>query len=172
MRSVCKGECRHHCTCYLQFNDNISLIEVRDAVFRAKVGKASGVDGIPAEVLKNDSAILFLHVLFNICFDKGTIPSEWGKCIINPIPKSSTSDPRDPLSYRGISLASAMYKIYASILNARLTHWSEDNNVLADEQGGFRRKRSTVDQISTVVNLIDTRKKLKKSTFTAFIDCH
>ena len=131
-----------------------------------------GVDNIPAEVLKNDSAIMFLFVLFNICFDNGTIPSIWGKCIINPIPKSSMTDPRDPLSYRGISLASAMYKIYASILNARLTKWTEDNNVIADEQGGFRRKRSTVDQISAVVNLIETRKKLRQCTFAAFIDFH
>ena len=26
------------------------------------------------------------------------IPTDWGKCSINPIPKSSTTDPRDPLS--------------------------------------------------------------------------
>ena len=39
-----------------------------------------------------------------------------------------------------------------------------------DEQNGFRKKRSTTDHISSLVNLVDTRKKLKKSTFCAFID--
>ena len=57
------------------------------AVNEAKRNKASGLDGIPVDVLKNDSAISFLHILFNVCFEKGVIPSNWGKRIINPIPK-------------------------------------------------------------------------------------
>lgn len=80
------------------------------------------------------------------------------------------SDLRDPLSYRGIALSCAMYKIYCSILNDRISKWAETNNVLVDEQNGFRKNRSTVDQISSLTNIIDTRKKAKKSTFCAFID--
>ncbi len=154
----------------LPFNDNISILEVKNAVDKAKMGKATGVDNIPSEVLKNDTTISFMHVLFNVCFDAGVVPSLWGKCIINPLPKSSTSDPGDPLSYRGIALASAVYKVYCAIINGRLSSWAETNDKLADEQNGFRKKRSTVDHISSLSNLIDTRKKLKKSTFTAFID--
>ena len=78
-------------------NEYISIFEVKKAVNEAKRNKASGLDGIPVDVLKNDSAISFLHILFNVCFEKGVIPSDWGKGIINPIPKSSTADPRDPL---------------------------------------------------------------------------
>ena len=57
------------------FNEIISLQEVKNAIFKSKMGKAYGVDGIPSEVLHNDAAIYFLHVLFNLCFDKGVIPS-------------------------------------------------------------------------------------------------
>ena len=57
-------------------------------------------------------------------FVQAHVPSEWDKCIINPIPKSSTSDRRDPLSYRGISLAPSMYKLYCSVLNRRLSSWA------------------------------------------------
>ena len=121
-------------------------------------------------MLKNDTAVSFLHVLSNICFDNGIVPSDWGKCIINPIPKSSTTDRRDPLSYRGISLAPAMYKLYCSILNSRLSSWSDENHKLVDEQNGFRKGKSITDHISSLVNIIDTRKRLKKSTFCAFID--
>ena len=152
------------------YNEHISIFEVKKAIDSVKRGKATGIDNIPAEVLKNDTAVSFLHVLFNICFDNGIVPSEWGKCIINPIPKSSTTDKRDPLSYRGISLAPIMYKLYCSILNNRLSSWSDENNKIVDEQNGFRKKRSTTDHISSLVNLVDTRKKLKKSTFCAFID--
>ena len=34
----------------------------------------------------------------------------------------------------------------------------------------FAKKRSTIDQLSSLINITDTRKKLKCSTFCAFID--
>ena len=114
--------------------------------------------------------MLFLHSLFNICFRTGKVPDIWGKTIIHPIPKSSSADPRDPLSYRGISLASAIYKIYASILNSRLNDWSERDGKITEEQNGFRKERSTIDQILSLTNIIETRKKRRRSTFSAFID--
>ena len=59
---------------------------------------------------------------------------------INPIPKANTADPRDPLPYRGITLAPATYKLYCSVLNERLDKWLSRNNTLVDEQNGFRKK--------------------------------
>ena len=153
-----------------KFNQHISIFEAEKAIDSAKRGKATGIDNIPTEVLKNDTAVSFLHVLFNICFDNGIVPYDWGKCIINPISKSSTTDRLDPLSYRGISLAPALYNLYCSILNSRLSSWSDENYKLVDEQSGFRKGKSTTDHISSVVNIIETRKKLKKPTFCAFID--
>ena len=152
------------------FDAHISLLEVKKAVDNAKRGKSCGIDAIPSEVLCNDSSISFLHILFNICYEKGIIPSLWSKCIISPIPKSSTTDPRDPLSYRGIALASSMYKLYCFILNNRISTWCEANGKIVDEQNGFRKNRSTIDHVSTLTSIVDTRKKLKQSTFCAFID--
>ena len=152
------------------FEQNISILEVKKAVNGAKRGKACGVDQIPSEVLQNDVSICFLHVLFNVCFDKGLVPALWGQCVIKPIPKSSSNDPRDPLSYRGIALASSIYKVYCTVINDRLTKWAESRDVITDEQNGFRKKRSTIDHISSLTSIIDTRKKLKLSTFCAFID--
>ena len=75
-----------------------------------------------------------------------------------------------PLSYRGIALASLVYKIYCSVINERLSRWVEDNDKVTDEQNGVRRQRSTIHHVSSLTSLIETRKKLKKSTFCAFID--
>ena len=75
------------------------------ALFKAKQEKACGVHGIPSDFFRNDTSVSFLHVLFNVFYASGVIPSDWGKGIINPIPKSNTADPRDPLSCRGITLA-------------------------------------------------------------------
>ena len=48
--------------------------------------------------------------------------------------------------------------------------WSEHNNLIYEGQNGFRKGRSTIDHISSLTQIIETRKKLKMSTFCAFID--
>ena len=122
------------------FCDPITLGEVSQAVLRLKANKASGVDEVPGEVLKNAKVIAYLHQFFNVCFELGKIPETWSKGIINPIPKASTSDPRDPLSYRGITLSPVTYKVYCTILNERLVSWNEQQNIIVDEQNGFRKQ--------------------------------
>ena len=46
--------------------------------------------------------------------------------------KSSNVDRRDPLSYRGITITSALYKLYCVILNNRLIKWGKEFSVLSD----------------------------------------
>ena len=53
---------------------------------------------------------MFLTALFNKRFDSGKIPSVWSKGIINPIPKSTDKDPRQPQKYREITLISVLAK--------------------------------------------------------------
>ena len=120
--------------------------------------------------MKNDSAINILHRLFSICFSTGFIPDNWNYSIISPIPKSSTGDIRKPLNYRGISLAPACYKVYCGVLNMSLRTWVTENNILHDEQNGFRTSRSPLDHLSTVTSIIETRKPMKKDTLVSFID--
>ncbi|XP_053402567.1 uncharacterized protein LOC128557926 [Mercenaria mercenaria] len=148
----------------------ITIDEILKCILHAKSGKAPGYDNIPCELLKNDSALALLQSLFNRCFISGTVPTAWSKSIITPIPKCSTSDPRDPLSYRGITLAPSMYKIYCAVLNNRLAKWTESNNIICDEQNGFVKGKSTIDQVQSLTTIIETRKLKKLPTFTAFID--
>ena len=63
-----------------------------------------------------------------------------------------------------------MYKLYCTVLNNRLSRWLESEDVLNDEQNGFRSKRSTLDHLSTYTSIVETRIKKKQSTFAAFID--
>lgn len=83
-------------------------------------------------------------------------PSEWGKGIINPIPESSTTDPRDLLQYRGITLTSCLYKTYCSIIIKMLSRWVESKDM-----NGFRKDRNIIDQISALTNIVETRQKRK-----------
>ena len=85
-------------------NSDITLDEVAKAVYKAKLRKASGFDGIPAEVLKNPRCIGILHMIIGKCFDIGQVPALWNKSVINPIFKSG--DNRDPLNITTVTLAS------------------------------------------------------------------
>ncbi len=48
--------------------------EVQLALNRDKNGEAYGCDGIPVEVLRNDTAVNFLLKHFQKCFDAGITP--------------------------------------------------------------------------------------------------
>ena len=152
------------------FGAGIEISEVKAAIKALKNNKAVGIDELPAEVLKCDNIFVALCALFNKCFITSIIPSAWKQGIINPIPKSSTSDRMDPLSYRGITLTSAVYKLFCTILNNRLSKWENEHSVLADNQNGFRKHRSTTDHVISLTSIIETRKLYKKNTFVAFID--
>jgi hypothetical protein len=108
--------------------------------------------------LRNANAKQYLHALFQSCFESGMVPDIWCKGIIKPIPKGSTSDRRNPVDYRGLTLASAIYKLYCGILNTRLSTWAEAEGLLVDEQNAFRKGRSTIDHLSTLTNIIEHRK--------------
>ncbi|MES9883911.1 MAG: reverse transcriptase family protein, partial [Sedimenticola sp.] len=150
-------------------NVPITRAEVHKAVFRTKLHKSAGVDAIPAEVIRNDTCVDLLHKIIAFVFASGNIPSEWNKGIIQPLSKGQR-DLRDPLGYRPITLISVPCKIYAAILNARLTKWLESNNIISDYQNGFRKGRSCMDHVYSLYSIVNNRKTKRKSTFVAFID--
>lgn len=48
-------------------------------------------------------------------------------------------------NYRGITVGHVLGKLYALVINARLSGWLEEQGLRASGQAGFRPKRSTVD---------------------------
>ena len=61
-------------------------------------------------------------------------------------------------------------KIYSKILNTRLQKFLEENELLAEEQNGFRASRSCIDHIFTLCTILRNRKAMGLDTFLAFID--
>ena len=89
--------------------------------------------------------------------------------MISPIHKSG--DKNKPENYRGISLQPILSKIFASILSKRLNSWCEANNVIGEEQAGFRRSRSTIDNIFCLQTIV--QKYLRKKggrLYATFVD--
>jgi hypothetical protein len=48
------------------------------------------------------------------------------------------------MNYRGVSLLSCISKLYRTFIDKRLVTYLENNDILADEQNGFRKRRSRI----------------------------
>ena len=148
-------------------NCEISFKEVSDAIDSTKLKKAY-LD-IPNEAMKNENAKQILHRFFNLCFKSGLSPFDWNLSDIKPIPKKD-KDPRDPLQNRCITIMCCVAKIYSKILNKRIQIFLEKNNILVDEQNGFRACRSCIDHIFVLCTVLRNRKLQGKDTFICYID--
>jgi hypothetical protein len=73
--------------------------------------------------------------------------------IIVPIHKKG--DTTNCANYGGISLLSTAYKILSNILLARLTPYV--NEIIGNHQCGFRRNRSTMDQILYIRQILEKK---------------
>ena len=151
-------------------NEPLVIEEIRKVVQKSKLQKAAGIDGIVYDILKNEAAIFSMTKFFNLCFESHMVPDIWVQALIFPIPKSHLNDPRVPLNYRGISLLSVVSKLYTSVLNTRLNNFAENNNLIVNEQNGFRSDRSCLDHIFVLQNTLRIRNTLNSHTYCAFID--
>ena len=81
------------------------------------------------------------------------MPTEWCLGIINPIYKNK--GPRsDPDNYRGITLLSCTCKLFTACINKRLSDYVQQD-ILGDEQAGFRHGYSTINHIYVMQTLIE-----------------
>jgi len=88
---------------------------------------------------------------------KGTIPKDWRKSIIIPLYKRG--DKEKIGNYRGISLLCTAYKIYAEVLRNRLEKEAEEKNKVPESQAGFRKGRSTIDNIMILHHIMQREKR-------------
>ena len=92
--------------------------------------------------------------LFNVILKTGIIPSEWCISFISPIYKNK-GQKDDPNNYRGISIISCLGKLFTALINERLTKFADLNEIIGEEQAGFRAGYSTQDHIFTLQSIIE-----------------
>ena len=98
------------------------------------------------------------------------VPEMWRSGVISPIPKGGSSDPRTPLSYWGISLLSVVGKLYTAGISNCLSKYLKNNNLLINEQNGFRLERSCLDHIFVLHNATRIRLNQYQDTYLTFVD--
>ena len=81
------------------------------------------------------------------------VPSMWTSSMVVPVPKTRSKGAYRTEEFRGLSLVSVVYKAMCLIIQERLVSVVEERQLLAEEQGGFRRGRGCRDQILTLTLL-------------------
>jgi hypothetical protein len=149
-------------------SQDILYSEVQAAINSLKRNKSPGSDGVTAEMLQAGGEPLSrqIHKLCNKAWHEGTIPEEWGKSILVPIPKKC--DLSNCSNYRTISLINHTGKVLLIVLLNRLKNHLDP--YLSEEQAGFRKDRSTVHQILTLRLLAEKAKRQGKKIYNCFID--
>ena len=101
-------------------------------------------------------------------FERGlngeAIPEEWLTSYITPLHKKGPKD--NTKNYRGIAVISSIGRIYSRVLKILL----EKEMSQAEEQAGFRARRSTVDNLFTLKILLEKRVQRDRETHIALID--
>jgi len=77
-------------------------------------------------------------------------------------------DPENQVNYRPISLLTAVYKIYTSLIQERLAN-AVDND-LQETQYGFRKARSTVTPLACIRIILEKTEATKHPLFLVFLD--
>ena len=152
-------------------NENFSFKELKDAIRSSKINTSPGDDKIPYEIIKHlhKNALKILLVLYNKIWTENQLPDDWHHAIILPILKPS-KNATSPESYRPISLTSTICKIMEKLITNRLQWFLEKNQILSKNQSGFRKNKSTVDQILKLQDSILKKLKNKDSVLAVFID--
>jgi len=107
--------------------------------------------------------------LFNQVYKTGTVPPEWRQATVIPIPKPG-KDKNDPNSYRPISLIFHAGKLLEIMVKNRVEHLLESRNILNPFQSGFRKGRSTLDQLARLQHDILSAKNQGQSLLAIFLD--
>ena len=131
---------------------SLTVGEVLKLIRDLPSGKADGLDGIPARLLKLSTpltAVSLTHI-FNRVIETGSIPNDWKNARVTPIHKDNSK--LDPVNYRPISVLSVIAKVFEKAVFNQTYQYLVDNNILAKFQSGFRPLHSTLTALLDATN--------------------
>ena len=121
------------------------------------------------EFIKNCGTKLvhWLNEFLNICYRHIRIPKQWRHANVISLLKPGKPD-TSPRSYRPISLLCTTYKLLERILLTQIEPIVD--KLLPKEQAGFRKGRSTAEQMAKLTETIEDAFDKTEITGSVFID--
>jgi hypothetical protein len=141
--------------------------EIKVAIGKLETYKSPGVDQFPAEPIQagGESLRSEIRKLTKLICNK-ELPHPWKELTV--VPTDKKGDKTDCSNYQSISLLSTSYKILSNILLAMITPYADE--IIADHQCGFRRNRSTTDQIFYIRQILEKKWEYNGTVHQLFID--
>jgi hypothetical protein len=142
--------------------NNTSTKEIERIINSIKVKNSHGYDGITTKMLKSSAPYICspLNYICNKSIWSGICPSRLKYSIIKPLFMKGDRD--NMANYRPISLLTSFSKIFEKIIYERLLQHTKVNNILLEEEFGFRPATSTDKAsyrlINEILNAMNERK--------------
>ena len=130
----------------------ITVAQIENVIKRLINNKATGMNGIPNKILKDNSTYLspFFEECFNLSIETNTFPDDFKIGKVAPVFKSG--DKEDLNNYRPISVLPTIARIFERLLYNQLYDYLTVNKLLGDEQYGFRSLHSTAMALGKMSN--------------------
>jgi len=143
--------------------------EISAALQKTKPATAPSYDNIHVEFLKNlcPKARTWLSKFFSRIMATHSIPKIWRKAKVIAIEKPG-KDPSLATNYRPISLLSVCYKLLEHLALQRISPTVE--GLISPDQAGFRKGRSTCDQVVALTTYIENGFQQNLKTGAVFLD--
>ena len=116
-----------------------------------------------------EQAKLHLLQMYNKLWKYKHIPTEWKRATIIPIPKPN-KDHTNPSNHRPITLTSCLCKVLEKMINKRVMQYVEAKKIITNIKCGFRKHRSTIDQLIRLDTYLKQGMADNKATVEVFFD--
>ncbi len=146
--------------------------ETAEIIKNIKKSKAPGIDRVHNSLLKQLpwKGVVYLNFIIMCCLKLSYFPEKWKKAQVIAIHKPG-KNPTSASSYRPISLLSSISKILEKIILKRIIAHVNENNIIPEEQHGFKSGKLTIHQLSRIVQHIKENFKInQQSTGMVLLD--
>ena len=118
--------------------------------------KSAGADGIHPRFIKETAETLTtpVFILFNKSLSEGSLPDIFKKANVTPIHKSG--DKSLPKNYRPISVTPILCRLLETIVREVIVQHIKTNDIIINQEYGFREKRGCILQLLTVLDKLVT----------------
>ena len=145
----------------------VEYLEV--AIKKLKSGKPPGRDNAYPEfvIQQSTKTNAWLCSFLTLCFRRSKLLKTWHRATVVALPKQN-KPAQDPKSYRTISRLCVTFKILERLIHSRIDPVVDPQ--LPRQQAGFRRGRSTVDQVALLTQYIEDSFQPNEKTVVVFLD--
>ncbi|XP_057299217.1 uncharacterized protein LOC130629860 [Hydractinia symbiolongicarpus] len=148
----------------------ITVNETMKHLQSLKRKKSVGLDDLPSWLLKDCMEVIAspLTYIINMSFETSTFPSDWKRTKVLPLFKSGARSSVN--NYRPISVIPAISKVIEKVVHEQLTAYLESNNLINNNQFGFRPRRSTELAATIFIDTVKLKVNDGKMVGAVFLD--